>query len=311
MESKQQDYNDKGLAILLSTYNGALFLRQQLESLYLQTFKDFTLYVRDDLSSDYTCKIIDEWKEKLDIIIIDSTKNLGAAESFMTIIKQVPKYKYYAFCDQDDIWDKAKIEKAISQLNGINKPALYFCNSRVIDADNNVISVGRPLKQKEISVESELVCGYCPGCSMVFNWGLMDIVKRQKYQHIPMHDMLYVMNAIVYGEVIYDTEPLYSRRMHRNNAVGKIGKNFQQRVKQSLNNWFVKSKKYPLDVFVSDFLNNIQHDVANYDLSGIIQLAHYNDKLINRFLLISNKKFSSSNKSGNRSFKIRAIMGVL
>ena len=70
------------IAILMSTYNGEKYLDEQLESIFKQNINaKITLYVRDDGSTDSTIAIIQQWKQKLDIVLYKE-KNLGPAGSF-------------------------------------------------------------------------------------------------------------------------------------------------------------------------------------------------------------------------------------
>ena len=100
----------------MSTYNGHKYLDKQLKSIAEQTVVNhLTLYIRDDGSKDDTFDIIDKWKNKINIVLYKE-KNAGPAMSFWQLLmKSEVKADYYAFCDQDDVWDKDKIEKGIEK----------------------------------------------------------------------------------------------------------------------------------------------------------------------------------------------------
>ena len=75
------------LAILLSTYNGMNYLEEQVSSLLAQTYTDWKLYIRDDASTDNTLALIHELAERDSrIIVMPSSRNLGAKEGFMPTI---------------------------------------------------------------------------------------------------------------------------------------------------------------------------------------------------------------------------------
>ena len=78
------------LAILLSTYNGELFLSQQLDSILLQTHNDYSIWVRDDGSTDSTKEIIEKYKtlypDKFNLVDWESSQNLGFAASFIRLL---------------------------------------------------------------------------------------------------------------------------------------------------------------------------------------------------------------------------------
>lgn len=113
-------------AILLATYNGVKYLREQVESLYRQTYTEWTLYVSDDGSTDGTIELLAEYERtKKNFVVLrrregekergtgDSIKQRkgGAKENFLWLLEQVDA-DYYFFCDQDDIWreDKMAVE---------------------------------------------------------------------------------------------------------------------------------------------------------------------------------------------------------
>ena len=130
------------IAVLMSTYNGHKYLDKQLKSIAEQTVVNhLTLYIRDDGSKDDTFDIIDKWKNKINIVLYKE-KNAGPAMSFWQLLmKSEVKADYYAFCDQDDVWDKDKIEKGIEKLKGSIQ--LYACNCRIIDEKDVVIKKNR------------------------------------------------------------------------------------------------------------------------------------------------------------------------
>ena len=100
------------IAILMSTYNGERYLREQIDSLLNQTYKDWKLYIRDDGSTDETISIIESYvNDYPDLIVLlkDDLGNLGSARSFMRILSVVDA-DYYMFCDQDDVWLPNKVK---------------------------------------------------------------------------------------------------------------------------------------------------------------------------------------------------------
>ena len=111
--------------VLLASYNGEKYLRDQLDSLINQTYKNIDVYIRDDNSTDKTMDIINEYCGKsingINFIKVDSCgKNLGYPDCFWEILKNVPRAKYYCFCDQDDYWLPEKIESSVKCLEKVD-----------------------------------------------------------------------------------------------------------------------------------------------------------------------------------------------
>ena len=111
---------DKKVAIIMSTYNGEPFIRQQLDSILNQTYKNIELVVRDDGSKDKTVEIIKEYQEKYENIKFFQGENLGFVKSFFELLK-LTEADYYSYADQDDIWIENKIEPAVNSLNKLDE----------------------------------------------------------------------------------------------------------------------------------------------------------------------------------------------
>jgi rhamnosyltransferase len=124
----------KKVCVLLSTYNGEAYLREQIDSILAQIDVSVELIIRDDGSKDSTVKIINEYKNQyVNVLILDSYKNLGPANSFMELLYASGDADYYAFAEQDDIWLPEKLSKAIGiiehkNIDGSSSPVLYASN---------------------------------------------------------------------------------------------------------------------------------------------------------------------------------------
>jgi len=94
------------VTVLLSTYNGSKYLRQQLDSLYQQTYPNIRILARDDGSSDSTRDILQDEQGKGRLELLEGHGNLGAALSFFELLNAAAATdtEYVAFCDQDDVW---------------------------------------------------------------------------------------------------------------------------------------------------------------------------------------------------------------
>ena len=109
------------IAILMSTYNGECYLKDQIESILSQTYKDWILYIRDDGSTDRTIRIIKTYVGNYPDKIIyeyDRLGNLGSGRSFMKLLSSIDS-DYYMFCDQDDVWLPSKIEKTYLKMKSL------------------------------------------------------------------------------------------------------------------------------------------------------------------------------------------------
>ena len=99
------------IEIILATYNGEKYLREQLDSVLANTFTDFEIHICDDGSTDGTLEIAREYVEKYSQITLwENQENQGYTKNFLQAVKRETA-SYFMFCDQDDIWMPDKIEQ--------------------------------------------------------------------------------------------------------------------------------------------------------------------------------------------------------
>ena len=250
---KNKKYIDKDrVAIILCTYNGDKFLEQQLETIKLQTYQEYDLFISDDGSSDSTLKIVNEFKDENPLInsfILKGPKK-GFAQNFISTLKKIlsiseRSYLYYAFCDQDDIWDIKKLEIAVKKLKEFSfcSPALYCSRTKYINSNGKDIGYS-PLFKKEPSFNNALVQSIAGGNTMLFNHALYEyLVRVDINKNIVSHDWLaYLICMSANGMVFYDTNSYISYRQHEANIVGSNNNIMQvyKRIKLMLNGNFTK-----------------------------------------------------------------------
>lgn len=257
--------------VLLSTYNGEKYLNKLLESLYSQTNVSISLLIRDDGSTDNTSKIINEWKNKMDIHFY-AGGNLKSAKSFLDLINKAEnfKFKYYAFCDQDDIWLSEKLFAAVKMLKTDHKPALYIGSATLVD--DNLKKVGEYIVNKPLNFTEALFKNNAQGATMVFNQELLALVNKFFPRELYMHDSWVYQIALGTNARIYsDNDPYLLYRQHTQNVVGvKINlldkiqyrflklvnkddkKNLQaQELKEGYSNYLTKEDNEILDWYIS------------------------------------------------------------
>jgi len=217
------------IAILLATYNGERYLSQQLDSIICQTNQNWTLYIRDDGSSDSTIQILKDYEQNNSKIIIlnDLIKNRGAMNSFIWLMENV-KSDYYMFCDQDDVWLSNKIEVCYSELKNNEEdqseiPLIVFTDLFVVDESLNIISnsMWEYSRLKFIMSQKYLLVGtYVTGCTMFFNNKAKEYSLKYTKKAL-MHDSLLALStSFAGGKVVSIPKALIYYRQHKNNALG-------------------------------------------------------------------------------------------
>lgn len=256
----------KKLAILMATYNGEKYIREQLESILSQTYQDFDLYIRDDNSKDNTVDIINEYTKRYpNKIFIAEDKKIarGAYKNFMFLleyVKNIQKYDLFMFSDQDDVWIKDKVETVVNKYNEqLNNdiPILIHTDLYVVDKNLNIISNSfvkySKLRTEYTDFNKYLVQNNVTGCTMLINKKLVDLINF-KIEYIIMHDWYFALIASAFGKVIYIDKPTINYRQHGDNTVGaKSGNGIRylyskisqsDNVKESIKNLYKQAKSF-------------------------------------------------------------------
>mgnify|MGYP001557556533 FL=1 len=207
------------LHILLSTYNGETYLEELLDSVLGQSYPSIQLHVRDDGSTDSTVSILQRYQAKDERISVELGSNIGVQASFYSLLESVADTTgYFAFCDQDDIWDPQKLEVAVNMIQASERPdaALYFSRLSCVDSRN------QPLYDTEIPRDpgffNALVENSAIGCTCVFGNYLRSNFLRGHPAHMIMHDWWLYLCAASNGILIYDAVPRIRYRQHENTA---------------------------------------------------------------------------------------------
>lgn len=214
------------VAILMCTYNGNRFLEPQLESFLEQSHQNWSLVVSDDHSTDATLETLgayrQQWADRqFDIL---EGPGQGFVENFMSITRAVQgRAMYYAWSDQDDIWNADKLEQAISRLKTVpaETPALYCGRTLLVTEDDREIGLSR-LFSKEPCFANALMQSIGGGNTMVFNQAACKLLAETSQDAmLASHDWwAYIIVTGVGGKVFYDPEPSLRYRQHATSIVG-------------------------------------------------------------------------------------------
>lgn len=212
--------------ILMCTYNGQGFLEKQLASIKDQTCHDWHVAISDDGSEDATVNIANRyrylWGE--DKVSLWWGPHRGYARNFIsTVCNRNLTADYYAWCDQDDVWDKDKLQAALTWLNSVpdDVPALYFGRTELVDRRGEVLGYS-PLFRRPPSFSNALVQNIGGGNTMVLNHSARLLLEEAGQNlDIVSHDWwAYLLVTGVGGNVFYDATPYVHYRQHGANLVG-------------------------------------------------------------------------------------------
>ncbi len=214
------------VAVLMSTYNGEKYLREQIESILNQKNVLVHLFIRDDGSTDGTKRILVDY-QGLGNVHVDYSENIGCGESFWQLMCTCSGFDYYAFSDQDDVWLEDKLVRAIRIINeraDKGKPTLYCANFWLVDEklreleQERIFGLGK-LGKDNLIVTNLRACGN----SMVWTDELHRIIVSKNNKRnikITFHDLWVEFFAAMVGDIIIDEKRVLLYRQHRENTSG-------------------------------------------------------------------------------------------
>ena len=219
--------------ILFSTYNGEKYIREQLDSLGRQTYKNNKIIVRDDGSIDNTLSILNAY----DIEMMPKGENLGSKESFSALLEYSLKNSdsnYFMFCDQDDTWKEDKIEKTLKRMKELESkfgdiPLLVHTDLEVVDEDLQTIDKSfwhfEQIDPNMNAFNRLLMQNTITGCTVMINRKLAELAKPIPYDAI-MHDWWLGLVASQFGKIGFVDETTIKYRQHAGNSIGAKGFNY-------------------------------------------------------------------------------------
>lgn len=248
--------------ILLATYNGEKYLREQIDSILNQTYKNIRLIVSDDCSKDGTRKILEEYKNKDERIkVYYQEKNLGVVKNIEFLLGKVES-PYYMLADQDDYWLPEKAEKSLETLKN-NNADLVFGDLQVVDENlntmyesfNDYMLLSRKINKYIDSYKLNYLYNCVTGCTVLAKKEtiekILPLPTNSKYL---IHDHWIGLMASLNGKLAYMPEKYIKYRQHGNNQVGteKISHGFKKL--EQVREHFINVK---LGVFET-YVNNIE-----------------------------------------------------
>lgn len=298
------------VCILMSTYNGEKYLAEQIDSLLAQKDVNIDIHIRDDGSIDTTVKILRQYESRFDNIKVQTGENLGYEKSFYSLMKTVGDYKYYAFADQDDVWDENKLACAVEAIKKkeTDKPIIYWCNLRLVDENLNFIRDLEAPDDDDFKKGRYLVDKYGYGCTMVFNIVLKDLALQYEPKNKISHDNWIGLIGIFLGEYVFDNQTHISYRQHGNNVIG--GNNgligtWKRRIKV-----LKRIKEYSRALVAQEILRGYIDLLSGDDIKLLGLVANYRTSFRNKVSLIRDKEICRASKEKDMWFKIMIILSL-
>ncbi len=210
----------------MTTFNGGLFLREQLESIYNQSQQPDEVVVCDDGSTDNTIEILEEYRQLKGLKYYINKPGLGVNRNFFKVIS-LCTCDYVALSDQDDVWLPNKIEITYNKLCELDGEYPVVVSSQAYDVDKDLVMLN--INQQQFNKDTHeffdtfLNNKSSQGCSLMFNKNAKDIVLRNynKFVDNIYFDAYIAYTAALLGVKYNIGQRLMLYRHHQNNVIGK------------------------------------------------------------------------------------------
>lgn len=211
------------VCILLCTYNGECFLREQIESFLAQTHENWELWASDDGSRDDTPAILEEYRGKKAITVVGGPQK-GFAANYLSLTRRADTdAAYFAWSDQDDVWFPDKLSRAVSWFSKIpeSEPALYCARTEIVNRDRGRLGFSS-VPTRETNFSNALAQSVAGGNTMVFNRAARRLMLEGGQPDVVAHDWwVYLLVTGAGGTVHFDQQPVLLYRQHDKNALGE------------------------------------------------------------------------------------------
>jgi len=281
----------KEITILMATYNGEAYLKQQLDSILTQTYTNWKLVIRDDGSTDGTLGIITSYLQKDERISLICFGDLhgSACKNFSQLAEWavVNNRGTVMFSDQDDIWKQDKIAVSVAEINlleqqyGADIPLLCYSAFQFINEQ------GIELPQKlqlpaQLDLRVLLNENHAWGCTMILNPAALKAIVPVP-ENAVNHDYWIALVVAGLGKTKLIDQDLILYRQHTNNVSGNVDNmSFAKRFNRYITNqdYMIGSLAANLKT-VTDFYSRYKDQLSNYD-----------QKIVNEFIINYHKDFS-------------------
>ncbi len=221
------------IEVVLPTYNGVLYLEDQIASIYHQTLRPERVLLRDDGSSDGTQAVIIELQEYYGkwLKVLPADGNLGCVANVNRLLVATTA-PYVALADQDDLWMPEKLERSLDLMKqleacyGTSTPLLVHSDLELVDKDGASLGFSYLNRQRinplRTAPEDLVLTNVVTGCTVLVNLALLE-----KALPIPtkalMHDWWLALVASVFGRIDLLSRPTVQYRQHEANLLGAQG----------------------------------------------------------------------------------------
>lgn len=234
------------VAIIMTTYNGEKYVKEQIDSILVSNYQDFELFICDDGSNDNTVALMRPYEQQYPdkVHVFQNEKNLGLVRNFLQALS-LTTMDYVMFCDQDDVWTANKIGITLKRMRnleaqtGKGTPLAVFTDATVVDQNlmelQSSFFESNHLEPKNTDLAHLLMENKLIGCTVMVNAAVRKVLQSNRLpQDAKYHDWWVALIAASFGKIAFVKESTLLYRQHEKNMVG--GADFISYIKNRLQN---------------------------------------------------------------------------
>jgi glycosyltransferase involved in cell wall biosynthesis len=222
------------IEVVLCAYNGEPYIRQQVDSILVQSLKPARLSIYDDVSTDGTRQLLEEIVRNnasgVEIVLHFNSQNLGYVKNFEQGIRKAT-LEFIALSDQDDIWEEDKLEVLFAEFD--EDTGIAFSNALLVDRhaaslEHTLWDAIRLTPKRQAALRDRvraphllLQQNYLTGAALVMRRSIVDALPPFPVAFASAHDYWIAIVAAEMTSLKPVDRVLYKYRQHEKNAIGQ------------------------------------------------------------------------------------------
>lgn len=303
------------IAVLMCTYNGEKYLREQIDSILSQRNVSVSLFVRDDGSLDKTLDILNEYMKKGALKWYQGN-HVGPAAGFMELLYRTPyeDFDYCSFSDQDDIWLEDKLKNAVEIIEKCidDEYVLYGSNQTLYKEGRPMDNVYKtpPILNTPYLLNHNKIAG----CTIVVNKNLVSLVCNSSHIDTTilktrMHDLWLVMIACVCGKIVFDMRPSMLYRNHDSNVVGKADTSLKTRIKRIRTDRGERSNSR--SKYAGELIRCFENVIRLEDMQTLALYANYRSSFRKKIMFLKAVEIINKTGESRNIFRLKILCNYI
>lgn len=239
------------VSIVLPTYNGEKYIRESIESILKQSFKDYELIIVNDHSTDCTGDILEEYKEKdgrIKVVTNEINQKLPAS---LNIGFELASGEYFTWTSDDNLYKETAIEQMVAYLDENKDIPMVRADMHIIDENSNIVKASESFTNQKMFINNYV------GACFLYRKTVAKKVGGYDTELFCVEDYDYWIRVMKEAGLIGNIETtLYCYRCH--------GESLSATKKSMVESQLQKMRKKYVDFFIEHMQEDIKSQIALY-----------------------------------------------